>query len=238
MMDIKSFILGFLLGILFLFFIFLLTIYITNKRFLKKCFNDSTIENQTIRQLIANKQKQIVKSPRIGFTNNIALMQELTKDLIQEIATYYYPNSKYPHLEINFIEAIEMNERVLERIKQILDFKIIGILKTIRISQIISILETKKNIENHKLYQLSKKYRLNNIISYGYAALNYANLGYWVRRLIFTSTLETTLRSVAVMTLNIVGEESSQLYSKKILDNSDKILDKELEKFVKQIEAS
>ncbi|QVK17385.1 hypothetical protein KHQ81_11060 [Mycoplasmatota bacterium] len=237
-MDIKSFILGFLLGILFLFFIFLLTIYITNKRFLKKTLNASNIENQTIRQLIANKSKQIIKSPRIGFTNNLALMQELTKDLVQEIATYYYPDSKYPHLEINIIEAIEMNERVLERLKQILDYKVIGLLKTIRISQIITILETKKNIESHKLYQLSKKYHFDKVVRFGYTALNCANIGYWIRRLIFTSTLETTLRSVAVMTLNIVGEESSQLYSKKILDNSDKILDKELDKFVKTIEAS
>ncbi len=237
-MDIKSFVLGFLLGIILLLFIFLLTIYLTNRRFLKKTMNAKNIENKTIRQLISDKQKKIIKSPKLGYINNILLMQTLTKDLVLDIAKYYYPDSKYPHLEISLIEAIDMNERVLQRFKTILDVKIVGFLKNVRISQIISILEMKKNIENHKLYQISKKYRLDRLIRYGYTALNFTNPSYWLRRLIFTSTLETTLRSVAVMTLTIVGEESAELYGKKIIDNSDKILDKELQRFVKEIEAS
>jgi len=237
-MDIKSLLLGFLLGILFIFSVFVLTLYITNKRFLKKSVQASKIDNQTIRKLISSKQKLIVKSTRIGFNHNILLIQELTKNLVQEIATYYYPNSKYPSLEISFIEAIDMNERVLERLRLLLDYKVIGLTKNIRISQIITILETKKNMEQNKLYQFSKKYHLNKVVRYGYTALNVANPGYWLRKFILTSTLETTLRSIAVMSLNIVGEESSRLYSKKVLDNSDKILEKELEKFVKEIEAS
>lgn len=236
--DPKSFILGFLVGVLLIFLAFILIIYVTNRRFLKKSLQATEIDNEIIRKLISSKQKKIMKSPRIGFTNNFQLVQEETKILVLDIAKYYYPNSKYPHLEINFIEAIDMNERVLNRLKQILDLKVIGIMKNIRIAQIISILETKKNLENTKVYQLSKKYHLNKVLRYGYTALHVTNPGYWLRKVIFTSTLETTLRSVAVMTINIVGEEASRLYSKKILDSSDKLLDKELAKFVKEIEAS
>ncbi len=237
-MDIKSLLLGFLLGILFVFCLFALTIYITNKHFLKKSLQATEIKNQVIQNLISSKQKQIIRSPKIGLNRNIKLMQDLTKDLVLEIASYYYPNSKNPHLEISFTEAIDMNERILARLRQILDVKVVGLLKNVRISQIIYILETKKNMENNSLYQFSKKYRLDKVIRYGYTALNMANPGYWLRRFVFTSTLETTLRSVAVMTLNIVGEEASRLYSKKVLDNSDKLFEKELEKFVKEIEAS
>ncbi len=237
-MDIKSLFLGFFLGIIFIFLLFSLTIYLTNKRFLQKCMETATVENETIRQIIAKKQNQIIKSTRLGISNNMSLMQDLTKELIYEIAKYYYPNSKNPQLEISFIEAIDMNERILQRLKQILDFKVISFLKNVRISQIVYILETKKQIESNKIYQFSKKFHVDKVISYGIAALNIANPAYWIRRFIFTSTLETTLRSIAVMTINIVGEEAHNLYSKKIIDNSDKILEKELAKFIKEIEAS
>lgn len=235
-MDAKSLILGFLLGIIFIFLLLGITIFIINRNFLKKSIKANQIDNKEIRNLIKSKQKQIIKSYKVGLNNNFNLVQDLTKDLVLEVAEYYYPNSKYPHLEISIIEAIDMTERVTERLKEILDFKAIGLLKNIRISQIIYILETKKNIENNSFYKISKKYRLDKVISYGYTALNFTNPSYWLKRITFTSTLETTLRSVAVMTLNIVGEESSRLYSKKILDNTDKILEKEFEKFAKEIE--
>lgn len=237
-MDITSIIFGFILGIIFIILCFILSLYLSNKRFLHQCITANNVQNETLRKIISQKQKQIIKSPKIGITNNFNNMQTVTLELIKEIATYYYPNSKYPHLEINILDAILMNERVLNRLKPILDMKIISMIKNVRIAQIIRILETKKTIESHKLFQFSKKYQLNKILSYGYMALNFANPGYWLRKFIYTSTLETTLRSIAVMTLNIVGEEATQLYSKKIIDNSDKILEKELTKFIQEIEAS
>lgn len=237
-MDILSILFGFILGILFILFTLIITVFITNKKFLQDCIDANTIENETIKKIISGKQKQIIKSTKLGLVNNINNVQTITKELINEIASYYYPNSKYPVLEISLNEVLELNEKITSRLRKILDVKLVSFLKNIRLSQIHMLLETKKSIENNKIYQFSKKYHLNKLISYGYTALNFTNPAYWLRKIIYTSTLETTLRSIAVMSINIIGEEASQLYSKKIIENSDRLLEKELNKFIKEIEAS
>src|SRR5690554_1584175 len=237
-MNLLSILFGFILGILFILFSLIITIFISNKKYLKSCLDSTHIENEIIKNLISKKQKQVITNTKLGISNNFSNIQNIIKDLIYEIASYYYPNSKHPHLEITLNEALNLNNKIISRLKHILDIKLISFMKNLRLSQINMLLETKKSIENNKIYKISKKYHLNKFISYGYTALNLTNPAYWLRKLIFTSTIETTIRSIAVMTINIIGEEASQLYSRKVIDNSDKLLDKELHKFIKEIEAS
>ncbi|MDF2699607.1 MAG: hypothetical protein K0Q49_1163 [Haloplasmataceae bacterium] len=235
-MELGNLILGFTIGVMFVFLLLAQTIFFTNRKFLKNSLNTINITNFDVKDIVEAKQSQIIKSKRLGLGNNFNLVQDLTKEVVMEVAKYYYPDSKCPHLEISLIEALDMNQRVTERLKTMLDNKAIGLIKNIRISQIIALLEIKKNVENNPIYRFSKKYNLDKVIQYGYAALNLANPAYWVRKIISTSTLETTLRGIGVMTISIVGEEAIQLYSKKIIDNRDKILDRELEKYLKEIE--
>jgi hypothetical protein len=237
-MDIKSILFGFLLGIVFIVVTLLLIIYIANRRFIKKSMEAVEIDNSVVKGIISNKQKRLLKSHKTGIQNNFRFTQNLTKELVEEIASYYYPTSKYPALEINISEALDLTDRVTSRLKSILDVKALGPLQQLRISQIVTLLEWKKNLENNAVYRFSKKMKLEKVAKFGYTALNIANPAYWLRRVILTGTIESTLRGIGVMTLNVVGEESSQLYSKKIIDNRDKILDKEFEKLLIEIEQS
>lgn len=237
-MEIKSLILGFFLGILFVIIVIYIFVYFLNRKFIKKSLESNNIDNNDINSIIVNKQRKILKSKKIGLSNNINLMNNLIREVIFDIAKYYYPESKNPHYEISLIEALDMNERITERLKKIIDNKVFTIIKDIRISQIIKIMEYKKVMENKKIYNLSKKYNLQKVVSYSYTALNIASPSYWIRKLIYTSTLETTLRGIGIMTINIVGEEATHLYSKKIIDNRDILLDKEIKKFIKEIEMS
>lgn len=237
-MDFPSALLGFLLGILFVIVAISITLYFGNKRFLKKTLLANSVSNNDIDQLISSKQRKMMKSTKIGLSNNFSLTKELLEEMIIDMANYYYPDSKYPHLEISFQDVLELNERVTKRLIKVMDLKGVGMIKNIRISQIISILELKRNIENNKVVQFSKKYNLDKVLKYGYAAINLINPAYWVRKVIYTSTLETTLRGMGVMTLGIVGEEANRVYSQKLIDNRDKILDKEIERFIKEIEMS
>jgi len=238
LMDLRSVIFGFTLGVLFIFILIAIIIHYTNKSFIRKSIQAFDVDNEDIKALVVSKQKRIIRSTRLGVIKNYYLVQQLTVDLVKEIARYYYPDSKYPHLEITIEEALDMNERILERLRTILDVKMISFLKNIRIAQIISFLEFKKTIEQNKLYQGAKKIHIDKLISYGYTAINFTNPNYWVRKVLITATLESTLRGIAITTLNIIAEEANRLYSKKIVDNSDIILEKELERFIKEIEAS
>ncbi|ERJ11578.1 hypothetical protein [Haloplasma contractile] len=233
-MDIKSLVFGFVLGIIFILIVTWIVIVIANHRFVKKSIKASKINNGDVKKQIKKKQNKIIKSTKLGVTHNVELMHTLTKELIFEIAEYYYPNSKYPHLEISLIEALDLNEKITERLKHLLEIKGIGILKRIRLSQVVTILEIKKNIEDNTVYKFSKKYNLDKVVKYGYSALNVANPAYWVRKLIYTSTLETSIRSVSAVALNIIGEEAMELYSKKVIP-SNEITEEELERVLKEI---
>lgn len=238
MFDIASFMLGLFIGIIGILLIMVLIIYIANKRFIKMSAQSLDIKNKDVKNIIASKRKEILTSTKLGINSNFELIKKVNKELVSDIANYYYPNSKYPELEIRLDEVLEMNERICVRINQILDTKGLSILKKIRISQIVYILETKDKIQDHSLYKFSKKFKIDNIISSGYTLLNIANPTYWIRKLIFTSTLETSLRGVAIVSINIIGEEVNRLYGKKLIDNNEKILEKEIKAFIKEIENS
>lgn len=236
-MDLGSIIFGFFLGVVFVIIVLFLSITISNRRFMKKTLQTATtIDNTLVKDLIAKKQKQLIKSTKIGLDKNTKYTFEICKSLIQEIAKFYYPDSKYPALEINLLEAIDFSERIIERVKFLLTRKMLGPLQNLRLSQVYFILEKKRYLNDTKVYQLAKEYHLTKIAKIGYTAIRFADPIYWVKKIIFTSTLETTLRGIGVITIGIVGEEAYQLYSKKVLANADKILDKEIAKFIKEIE--
>lgn len=236
--DFKSFIFGFLIGCVILALVVLLCLFFINKRFVKKSIKAIDISNSDVQDIIKEKQNKVLKSYKFGVKNNIVLMQEISKELIEDIASYYYPNSKYPQYEISIDEALDLNLHITERLKGIVDTKVIGIIKNVRISQLIYILDVKDKIEGHGAYQVSKKYKLDKVFKLGYSIFNAASVSYWVRKLIYSSTLESTLRGVGLLTINIIGEEANQLYSRKVIDKQKNIMEKEITKLLSEFDAS
>jgi len=238
-MDLKSIGIGIVIGILFTVTFTVLSLFLANRRFIKKSMKaQNPIENDTIKEIIKQKQKRILKSKKLGINPNFQLIDALTRELVTDIATFYYPTSKHPELEISLYEALDLTEKVSVRLKNILDFKAISPIQNLRLSQIKMLLDMKKTIGDNKLYQFSKKYKLEKVAKLGIATVNVANPAYWIGRVILTSTIESSLRGIGVMTLHVVGEEAYQLYSKKILDNKDKLLEKELNRFIKEIDSA
>ena len=187
-MDIKSIFFGIAIGITFTLIVLVLIIYFSNRKFLKHCLQSAAVNDTIIQQIIMDKQKEVVMSPRLGFVNNFNRLQNIIQEMIHEIAIYYYPDSKYPELEVSIFEGLELTRQVSERLQSILNHKITSPIKHLRLSQIMMILDFKKSIENNKLYN-SQKYKLEKFVKYGYTALNLTNPLYWIRKLIFTSTL-------------------------------------------------
>jgi hypothetical protein len=237
-MDLKSVLFGIILGFLFTIILILLTIFLVNRRFIKKNLEArNSIENESVKDFIKDKQKQIIWSSELGIKQSYILIDQLTRELVHEIAAHYYPKSKSPVLEITLYELLELTEKVSIQLKAILDHKAISPIKSLRLSSIKSIIEVKGIIEEKKIYKFLDKYKLGKVVKYGYIALNLVNPAYWIRRLIFTSTIEIGMRSLGVMTLHIVGEEANQLYSKKVLNNDHKSIEKELDDVIKEIES-
>lgn len=147
-MDFKSVLFGIVLGFLLMIVLTLLTIFFANQRFVNKNLEaKNSFDNKYVKDIIKDKKKQIVWSPTLGLTQSYDLIDRLTKELVHEIATYYYPKSKFPVLEITLYEVLELTQKVSIQLKAILDHKAISPLKNLRLSNVKSILEVKKTIE-------------------------------------------------------------------------------------------
>lgn len=234
-MDIKSIFFGIAIGMTFTVLSMLFIIYFSNRQFIRRCLKNEAVSDQIVQQIIKEKQKEVMLSPRLGFVNNFQRIQFIIKELVHELAVYYYPDSKYPELEISIFEGLELTRQVAERLQSILAHKLTSPIKHLRLSQIMMILDVKKSIENNKLYQFSKKYKLEKFVKYGYTALNITNPFYWTRKLIFTSTLESTLRGFGVLAVQIVGEESSRLYEHRLFIEPDPTVT-EIDQFLQSIQ--
>ena len=70
-MNFTSLFLGFFLGIIFVFITFSISIFIANRRFLKKSMKALQIDNKEIRNLISKKQKNQLSLKYIIEINNL-----------------------------------------------------------------------------------------------------------------------------------------------------------------------
>lgn len=232
-------ILNFLLGIVtgfILFFLFFLLITTVNskKRYRKRMLNKLPLEDHEVYDLIEIKQKQLVETVRLTDNAYFKVAFDLSYELLEEIASHYFPEAKYPIFEITIEELLELNTYITNRLNELVNGKIVRHVKNYRISSIVNMLQMKKAVDNSKLMKLSRKLKFGKIYSTGRAVLNYANPLYWFKRLAIKPTTEVVTKEVCKYIIAIVGEETNKIYSKsfKEIINDDDLE----EKFDKLIE--
>ena len=139
-------------------------------------------------------------------------------ELVEEISRYFFPESKYPMLELSVHELIDLNQYISNRIDVLLNVPILKNAKNIRIIQIVKMYERKKYLEESRVAKAVKKYRFGKVLKYGGMAINAVNPVYWFRKLVINTSIEAMTRKVCVVVLGVVGEETTKVYSKKLFD--------------------
>ena len=141
---------------------------------------------------------------------------QLSFDLIQNIAAIYYPDNDNPVFQVSMYDLLELNYRIIERIKEYLeDFP----LNTIRDMNIDDILRYKGYYDRLTEFQVVKfakehKY-LYTVGKYAWMGYNALNPWYWGRKMVFTAGKEGALRYLLSVIITVVGEESVLVYSKR-----------------------
>ncbi len=183
------------------------------------------VEEEYIKKLIKEKRDIIIRGKSIGFRSNYARVEEEVKNLTAEIAKSYFPQSKYPKYELTIEETLELNIHISKRLLEELKKKRYKLFRELRISQILYLNNTKKNIMEKDFIARLNKYKIVDIVRSGWMIYNIANPVYWVKKIALRASMEATLRSFGVLIINIVGEEVTSVYSK-----SFKLATKEIEK--------
>ena len=160
---------------------------------------------------------------RVGHCFNIS------KDLAYSIASRFYPNSKYPLLELSVDEVIMLLGYIQEKVNQILDRKGLRILKKWKASFILDISRKTAEVLNSKAFQVSKD--VSKIANKAKIVLNTINPLNILRRLVIKNTEIIIINKLCEMVITIVGEETYKIYSKHVFDK-----DVQIESNIDQIE--
>ncbi|MGE4571855.1 MAG: hypothetical protein AB7E09_03835 [Candidatus Izemoplasmatales bacterium] len=225
--TILNFLSGVLTGIILFFLFFLLFSTLNSKkRYRKRMLNQLPLEDHEVYELIEMKQNQLIETVRLTDNAYFKVAFDLSFELLEEIASHYFPQSRYPIYEITIEELIDLNRYITNRLEEMVNGKILRHFKNYRISSIVNMLHMKKAVDNSKVMKLSRKLKISKFYNASRTVLNYANPIYWFRRLAIKPTTEVLTKEVCKYIIAVVGEETNKIYSKSF---SEVINDDDLE---------
>lgn len=212
------FILGFFSGIAATIIMAFLILFIINRRqksiLAKDEITKVNVDNELVEEIIKRNRDKVIKGRSMGISNNYQRIQEGVRDITEEVAKLYFPNSKYPKYELTIEEALLLTTHISQRLSEQLKKKRYKLLRELRVSQIMYINDAKKNIMEKDIVAKLNKYKVIDIVRSGWMIYNIANPFYWARKLLVTGGVEAAFRSFGTVIINTVGEEVNSVYSK------------------------
>lgn len=198
--------------------------------------SDAQIEDEEIKRIIRNARNQYYEqSAYLNTAQKISEVKEISWQLMNDIAKKYYPNSSYPLYELSIDELMKLNHYITNRVDQLFKGKVLKGFKKVRISQILKILELKKKIDDNKVVKAANKVKIPGIMKATFSVLNVFNPAYWVKKLMINTTLSIGTNKLASLIIDIVGEETTKVYSKSVF-NEEKVIESDVEKTIIELE--
>ncbi len=220
--DIRNFLLGMLTGVVLL-LLFIALMLVTGRRGKRKILQskEKALDEKSVEEMIMAKQSELVDTVRYTDNAYFRVAFDLSIELVQEIATHYFPASKYPMYELSIEELLDLAGYITKRIDGLMDTRFLRHFKGYRISTIVNILNKKKALDNSKLMKLSRKYQISKLYSVGRTVVNVANPIFWFRKLAIKPSVTLVTKEVCKYIISIFGEETNKVYSKKLFESPD-----------------
>lgn len=196
-----------------------------------------TIDETKMNDIVDSiKNAYISESEGLNVKGRFEILGSKLLQTMHEIASSYYPNSKYPLYELTIEEAILFIHYLSNRVDSIFENSILRPFKKLSISKIFEILDTKKRIESTKLAKMAKTTHLGKIKNTIISAIKIINPFHWLKKLVVNSTIDFAMRKVALLMIDIVADETSKTYSKSIFDKEKTLRELEIEQTLEELE--
>lgn len=174
----------------------------------------SEVDPDVLIELVKGKQKEFKQKRKLKEEGVARLTFNISFDLVNEIAKYFFPDSKYPTLELNVNELLNLNHYITNRIDELLDKPVIKNTKKMQIVKVMEMLDKKKQVEEMKVVKAAQKMKLGKVAKYGGMALNAINPVYWFRKAVINTSVSAMTKKICLVVIGIVGEETIKVYSK------------------------
>lgn len=220
---------GVLLTILFYFLYILLTL---KKQEVNLHDINNNITTDQINLEIKQAQTTFLKTKKEKGQISFDTLREICFNLMNDIASLYYPNSKHPLTELTFKEMILLDEYLVNKLDNLLNKVGLKSLKKMRVSKALEILNMKKSIDNNPVVKTTKN--VSSFSSKFFSIINVINPAMWIKRGIVTPSINFIIKKICLLVISTVGQETYHIYSKQAF--LDPVMDQEVEELIKIIE--
>ncbi|MFA7416915.1 MAG: hypothetical protein WCZ19_00095 [Acholeplasma sp.] len=231
-----TFLSGVLFGVLLLALWYLVAVIASlNKGLKRKKVQEEDIDKKEINWLIEDAHKAFKDKKlrtEVGYGQHLL---NVALELSNDIATKFYPKSKYPYLELTLDESLVLLKYVSDRFNNLLEKRVLKMFKGITLRRLITLNETKAKIDNNLIVKASNKLIKNDVFKQSMMLLNVVNPFYWFRRLVLNNVTNAIMIKLGLVIISLTGEETYAIYSKKVFDQESKI-DSGIEDIYKEIE--
>lgn len=217
--NLFSFIIGAGFGVLIM--LAALSVFISKGQKKSRKIHGSKIDDLTkekIEDLIESKQEAFVQEFEEENSNGTKIVGTLCLELLHEVSSYYYPESKYPEYELTITEAIELVHYIADRVGLAFN-KWLGAFKNLRISTIFWCVDASKKLSKPlkaaKDSGADEAYQVFRTISKSLDPI------FWIKKVIGKGLINYTLKTVFKEAIQIVGEETNKIYSKQAFKNDE-----------------
>lgn len=187
-----------------------------------KKVEEEDVDEQEIRWLIKDAQKTFNDKKIRDEEGYATLLSQLTKDLSNDIASKFYPSSKYPYLELTIDETILLIGYISKRFDELMSKRILKLFRGLTINQLIIAKDTKDSFDNHRIVKGIKKRGVAEVVKGFLTAINIVNPVHWIRKSI-GKVSDLIFVKIGLAIIGIAGEETYKIYSKKVFDEEKTI---------------
>ena len=181
-------------------------------------------EDEKVNAIITNeKNRYKIEGASLSAGGKIKEFGNSCLNMISDISRIYYPESPHPEFELTIDEVIKLDYYIMEKIEKIFSRKLIKRFRNVKIVSVMKIMDDAKKITDNKVVKETTKHA-----SKVWKVLNFINPVYWGKKLITEVSVSKISNKIILTLIDIVGIESSKVYSKSAFNKDDDYLLEEL----------
>ncbi|HZE22025.1 MAG TPA: hypothetical protein VE082_08230, partial [Desulfobaccales bacterium] len=166
-------------------------------------------------ELIRSYRRRYLLKLWPGTTISFKAINEMSQELIREIARVYHPDEARPELKASLADLVALHNRVGVRLAAWLESRPLRPFKDVELATVLKYHEIYRGLKNHWSYALIKRHHLDQVAVWGWSAFNYANPWHWGRKAAFHGGKELAIRLLMAQIAELVGEEAVRIYGQR-----------------------
>lgn len=192
-----------------------------NKNSIKLNENIKKVSQEEIKEMIEEYQESFEAEKSRRKAIPFDYFKQSIWDMMNEIASQFYPKSKKPLTELTINEMIELDKYIVSKIEALLGHKGIQLIKGLRLSTIMAAVNSTNKVRKTKPVKFIERHGL--IKAYNTIATVVTSLNpvTWVKRLVINPAVNVLIDKICLVCYSIIGGETYNVYSKQAFKIDD-----------------